>query len=551
MKKIVGQQVYQNIGFGKLWFLNHKEINISDANITDSNKEIIKLETVINKAIQELQHLYDKVVSDDLETAEIFEVHQMMLQDEDYIDAIKHLINEEHKSCAYAIKKASKNLEATFLSIDDDYLKARAADIRDISQRLINILFDKKISLPAEDGQYIIVSDDLLPSETLDLDLNRVAGFVMTEGSLNSHAAILARMKEIPTIVQAGIIDDSNENQKAILNSVDGLLYINPDQEIIDRMVQQKELLIETAKKLETLKTVETKTKDGHKISVMANISHSNDLDNVLKKGSEGVGLFRTEFLFINSDDYPTEEEQFIQYKKVLETMNPKPVVIRTMDIGTDKTADYFNLPDEENPALGYRAIRIALDRPEILMTQLRALLRASTFGHLCIMFPMITSVWEIKSLKTYIAKAEKQLKSEGVEIAPYEIGIMIETPAAALISDDLALEVDFFSVGTNDLTQYTLAVDRQNTNVRLYEDPTHKAVLRLIKLASDNIHKHENKWIGICGELAANPDLTDYFIGIGIDELSVSPTYILPLRASILEKDSTKAIQEALKKVK
>lgn len=546
MKTIKGLSVYKQIGFGKLLFINHKQNEIINDPIENIDAELLRFNNAKNQAIQELKKLYSQVLLDNGEdTAEIFEVHQMMIQDADYINDITHLI-KNNKSSEFAILNVSKKLQESFLSIEDEYLRARAADIRDISQRLINILQNKTISFPDNTSKFIIVSDDLLPSETLHLDLNRIAGFVMFEGSNSSHAAILARMKEIPTIIKTDLIDLKYEKNEAIINSVDGELYINPDKTTRDVMKYNYDNLYKKQLQLKQLKLVTTKTLDGVALKVMANISQSKDLKAVLSNGAEGVGLFRTEFLYINRSTYPSEDEQFEEYKKVLQEMNDRQVIIRTMDIGTDKTADYFKLPKENNPALGYRAIRISLDRSDILKTQLKALLRASVYGHLGIMFPMITSVWEIKELKEHLKNAQLELESESVPIGNYEIGIMIETPASALISDDLAKEVDFFSVGTNDLTQYTLAVDRQNAKVNQYENPKHKSILRLIAMASENIHKHPNKWIGICGELAADLDLTPFFISIGIDELSVSPTYILPLREKILSLKKTDCTQFA-----
>ncbi len=535
MEKIKGLPVYKDIGFGRLLFLNRDVIEIKDISTEDTHKELARFELAKNKALEELKSLYRYVLETNGEdAAEIFEVHQMMLLDDDFLDAIKATISEK-KTSEYAISKAAESLQETFLALDDHYLRARATDVKDISQRLLNILTNKTINLPDDDCKYIILSNDLLPSETLHLDMNKIAGFVMFEGSINSHAAILARMKEIPTIVQTSLIDSTYENKEAIIDSVDGVLYINPDDETKSSMKQSKVKLNQKQETLNELKKTKTLTKDGTSVHVMSNISHHSDVEQVLEKGSEGIGLFRTEFLFINQSTYPTEEEQFKEYKKVLSLMKDKQVIIRTMDIGTDKTADYFELPEENNPALGYRAIRISLDRPKILITQLRALLRATVFGNLGIMFPMITSVWEIQALKNHLREAEIALIKEGVTVNPYQIGIMIETPAAAIISDQLAKEVDFFSVGTNDLIQYTLAVDRQNNYVRQYENPTHTAILRLIEMASRNIHQYPNKWIGICGELGANLDLTEFFVGIGIDELSVSPAFVLPLREKIL----------------
>ncbi len=551
METIKGQQVYKAIGFGKLLFLDHKTHEINDEPIKDINQEIEIYLGVKEKVLLDLDTLYKTVLSKDGEdAAEIFEVHQMMINDEDFDNSIISYIRDK-KSCAYAIAETSKHLEKTFLSLDDEYFSARAADVRDISQRLLNKLFNKTITLPNGKQKWIIVSDDLLPSETLNLDIEKIAGFVMFEGSLTSHAAILSKMKQIPTIVQTKPIDTKYENYEAIIDGVDGLLYIEPNEETTNQMIEKHK---NTLKKHESLKQFFNKkslSKDGHEMKIMANISQFEDSKQAIEQGSDGIGLFRTEFLYINQSTYPTEDEQFIQYKKVLEVMNGKPVVIRTMDIGTDKTADYFNLPLENNPALGYRAIRISLDRPEILMTQLRALLRASSYGHLCIMFPMITSVWEIQMLKDYLKKAEHKLISQNIKISPYEVGIMIETPAAAIISDDLAQEVDFFSVGTNDLTQYTLAVDRQNTHVKSYGKPDHKAVLRLIKMASDAIHQYPNKWIGICGELASHEDLTAFFLGIKIDELSMSPSYVLPIRYQLSKIDMSQAHNEVIEKIK
>lgn len=541
MITIQGKGVYGAIAIGQLSFFQRGEIRVKRERVEDTGQELARFEKAKALAMEELSALYDKALREIGETnAQIFEIHQMMLEDLDYVDSITNIIENQHMNAEYAVAVTADNFAMMFSSMDDEYMKERAADVKDVSNRLLRC-FKQNGNTSAVAGEgMIICADDLAPSETVQLDKSKVLAFVTQNGSLNSHTAILARTMNIPAVIGAGTaLKAEYDGMTAIVDGFTGEVYIDPDDETMARLKEkQKEDEKQKALLLE-LKGKENVTLDGRKINIFANIGGLSDIGAVLVNDAGGIGLFRSEFLYLENSDFPTEELQFTTYKKVLESMAGRKVIIRTLDIGADKKIDYFKLDPEENPALGYRAIRICLTREEIFKTQLRALYRASVYGNLSIMFPMIISKEEILEIKEIIQKVKMELKAEGI---PYrddvEIGIMIETPAAAVISDILAPEVDFFSVGTNDLIQYTLAVDRQNPKLDKFYDPHHEAVLRLIQFAADSAHKY-GKWIGICGELGSDLSLTESFLKMGIDELSVSPSYILSLRDKVRKSSS------------
>lgn len=541
MITIQGKGVYGAIAIGQLSFFQRGEIRVKRERVEDTGQELARFEKAKAHAMEELSALYDKALREIGETnAQIFEIHQMMLEDLDYVDSITNIIENQHMNAEYAVAVTADNFAMMFSSMDDEYMKERAADVKDVSNRLLRCFKQNgNTSAVACEGM-IICADDLAPSETVQLDKSKVLAFVTQNGSLNSHTAILARTMNIPAVIGAGTaLKAEYDGMTAIVDGFTGEVYIDPDDETMARLKEkQKEDEKQKALLLE-LKGKENVTLDGRKINIFANIGGLSDIGAVLVNDAGGIGLFRSEFLYLENSDFPTEELQFTTYKKVLESMAGRKVIIRTLDIGADKKIDYFKLDPEENPALGYRAIRICLTREEIFKTQLRALYRASVYGNLSIMFPMIISKEEILEIKEIIQKVKMELKAEGI---PYrddvEIGIMIETPAAAVISDILAPEVDFFSVGTNDLIQYTLAVDRQNPKLDKFYDPHHEAVLRLIQYAADSAHKY-GKWIGICGELGSDLSLTESFLKMGIDELSVSPSYILSLRDKVRKSSS------------
>lgn len=535
MVTIQGKGVYGAVAIGQLLFFQRGEISVKRERVEDTEQEIQRFFKAKEAALEELKRLYDKALKEIGETnAQIFDIHQMMLEDADYIDSVTNIIEKQKLNAEYAVAVTADNFALLFSSMDDDYMKERAVDVKDVSNRLLRCFKGSKEVLTEGDG-LIICADDLAPSETVQLDKSKVLAFVTRQGSLNSHTAILARTMNIPAVIGAGDqLFSEYEGKTAVVDGFTGEVFVDPDEETLARLRnKQQEDLKEKALLLE-LKGKENITLDGRKINIYANIGGLADVGAVLVNDAGGIGLFRSEFLYLENSDFPTEEQQFTVYKKVLESMAGKKVIIRTLDIGADKKIDYFHLGEEENPALGYRAIRICLTEPEIFKTQLRALYRASVYGTLSIMFPMIISKEEVLSIKEIIEEVKNELKAEGI---PYsetvEIGIMIETPAAALISDHLAPEVDFFSVGTNDLIQYTLAADRQNPKLDNFCDPHHEAVLRLIAFAAENAHKH-GKWIGICGELGADTSLTERFLKMGIDELSVSPSYILKVRDQV-----------------
>ena len=536
MITLTGKSVFGGVAIGKISFYKRSEKTIKREHVEDTDAEYQRFKDAQKIALDQLKKLYDKAMADVGEAnAMIFEVHQMMLEDLDYVESIENIIKTQNVNAEYAIATTSDNFAQMFASMDDAYMQGRAADVKDISERLLGILSGTIDSIVQTDEPSIIAADDLAPSETVQLDKDKVLAFTTMYGSSNSHTAILARTMNIPAIIGLGeALTQEYDGKMAIVDGFTGIMYIDPDEKTMEEMKAKQQKDLEQKALLEQLKGKENITKEGQKINVYANIGNVADLGAVLKNDAGGIGLFRSEFLYLENETYPTEEQQFAVYKQVAETMAGKKVIIRTLDIGADKQVDYFNLDKEENPALGYRAIRICLTRPEIFKTQLRALYRAAVYGNLSIMFPMIISVAEVKKIKEIIEEVKDELKSEGI---PYkedvETGIMIETPASVMVSRELAKEVDFFSVGTNDLTQYTLAIDRQNSKLDEFYDPHHPAVLSMIKMAADNAHA-EGKWIGICGELGADLELTEEFLKMGLDELSVSPAMVLPLRKRI-----------------
>ena len=536
MITLTGKSVFGGVAIGKISFYKRSEKTIKREHVEDTDAEYQRFKDAQKIALDQLKKLYDKAMADVGEAnAMIFEVHQMMLEDLDYVESIENIIKTQNVNAEYAIATTSDNFAQMFASMDDAYMQGRAADVKDISERLLGILSGTIDSIVQTDEPSIIAADDLAPSETVQLDKDKVLAFTTMYGSSNSHTAILARTMNIPAIIGLGeALTQEYDGKMAIVDGFTGIMYIDPDEKTMEEMKAKQQKDLEQKALLEQLKGKENITKEGQKINVYANIGNVADLGAVLKNDAGGIGLFRSEFLYLENETYPTEEQQFAVYKQVAETMAGKKVIIRTLDIGADKQVDYFNLDKEENPALGYRAIRICLTRPEIFKTQLRALYRAAVYGNLSIMFPMIIFVAEVKKIKEIIEEVKDELKAEGI---PYkedvETGIMIETPASVMVSRELAKEVDFFSVGTNDLTQYPLALDRQNSKLDEFYDPHHPAVLSMIKMAADNAHA-EGKWIGICGELGADLELTEEFLKMGLDELSVSPAMVLPLRKRI-----------------
>lgn len=535
MKEYSGKTIFNGVAIGKILFYEKKEQQIKRVKTEDTNAEIKRYEVAKQKAIKQLKDLYDKALVDVGEAnAMIFDVHAMMLEDADYNDSVYNIINNECVNAEFAVATTGDNFSVMFAEMDDEYFKARAADVKDISERVIDVLSGNTSDNNIMSEPVIIVAKDLAPSETVQMDKTKLLGFVTKFGSSNSHTAILARTMNIPALI--GIEIDSEWNGKtAVIDGRRGLLFIEPDEDTLEKYKAEIEKDEEAKKLLTNLKGLKDETLDGKQIKLYANIGSVADVANVLANDATGIGLFRSEFLYLEKTDYPTEEEQFQVYKTVVQNMAGKKVVIRTLDIGADKQVDYFNMDKEENPAMGYRAIRICLDRLDIFKTQLRALYRASAFGSVAIMFPMIISVDEVTKIKKICEEIKAELSSGGIDYGDVELGIMIETPASVMISDLLAKEVDFFSIGTNDLTQYTLAIDRQNSKLDNIYDSHHEAVLRMIKMVIDNGHK-EGIWVGICGELGADTTLTETFIKMGIDELSVSPSFILPIRKIIRE---------------
>ena len=538
MITIQGKSVFGGVSIGKLMFYKRNEKVIKREHISDADAEWKRFEAAKGQAVDQLKELYEKALEDVGEAnAMIFEIHQMMLEDLDYLESIENIIRSQEVNAEYAVATTADNFAQMFASMDDAYMQGRAADVKDVSERVLDILCGVSAGVKEMTEPCIIAADDLAPSETVQLDKSKVLGFATMYGSANSHTAILARTMNIPAVIGLGeTLSSQYDGKMAVIDGFTGILYVDPDEETLARMQEKRAKDLEQKELLNQLKGKENVTRSGQKINVYANIGNVSDLGAVLKNDAGGIGLFRSEFLYLENSTFPTEEQQFAVYKQVAESMAGKKVIIRTLDIGADKQVDYFNLDKEENPALGYRAIRICLTRPEIFKTQLRALYRAAVYGNLSIMFPMIISVSEVKKIKEIIAQVQAELKAEGI---PYkedvELGVMIETPAAVMISRELAKEVDFFSVGTNDLTQYTLAIDRQNAKLDKFYDPHHPAVLAMIKMAADNAHA-EGAWIGICGELGADLELTEEFLKMGLDELSVSPAMVLPLRKRIRE---------------
>ena len=542
MRILKGTGVCGGIAFGKLYLFSKTEKTVKRTHVEDTESEISRFEKAQQEALEQLEALHDKALAEVGEAnAMIFEIHQMMLCDEDYLNSIRSIISDQGINAETAVAVTADNFAEMFSSMDDEYMKERAADVKDISERVIGILSGTGNVGTDYSEPVIIAAEDLAPSETVQLDKSKILAFVTEKGSSNSHTSILARTMNIPAVVGVEGLMDRNDGMKdAIVDGGTGTIYIEPDETTVSQMREKREDDIRRREMLDRLKNVNPVTKDGQEILLYANIGTPDDLPLVYANGGQGVGLFRSEFIYLESDHYPTEDEQFAVYKKSLEKMAGKRVVIRTLDIGADKQVDYFDMPKEENPAMGVRAIRICLNRPEIFRTQLRALLRASAYGKLAIMFPMITSVDEVKRIKAIVEDVKSELRSEEIKFDEnIELGIMIETPAAAIVSDRLAKEVDFFSVGTNDLTQYTLAIDRQNSEAEKFCDTHHESILRFIKIAADNAHAN-GIWIGICGELGADISLTEFFLSIGIDELSVSPGKIPELKNKVIETDVT-----------
>lgn len=536
MEKVIGKVVQSGIAIGRIKVFSSGEKNDIQYDIEDSEQEIKRVLDAISKAQAELQELYDAAIQKaGEEAALIFEVHGMMLEDEDYLDNIKEIISSEKKNAEYAVKQTAASFSEMFATMDDEYMSARAADIIDVSDRLIRVLSGKSGSGVKLSESTIIVAKDLTPSETIQLDRSMIEAFVTTEGSVTSHTSILARTMNIPALIQSDAKNyEEFDGKEAIVDASAGILIVDPDNETLEHYEKLKKAHEKEKEVLSSFIGKETRTADGRKINLYANVGNLDDISFAKENDAEGIGLFRSEFLFLGRNDYPTEEEQFQTYKQAAELMGDKKIIIRTCDIGADKKVDYFKLDEEENPALGYRAIRICLDRVDFFKTQLKAIYRAALYGNISIMYPMIISVDEIRRIKGIVEEVKRELKEANV---PYkediEQGVMIETPAAAIISDILAKEVDFFSIGTNDLTQYTLAVDRQNPKLEATLDTHHQALIRLIEMTAQNAHDN-GIWVGICGELGADLDLTETFLKIGIDELSVSPGMLLKLREKI-----------------
>ena len=542
MLKFSGSSVFGGVAIGKLAIFQKNENKVERRHIEDAEQEIARFEKAKEEALKQLQGLYDKALKDVGEAnAMIFEVHQMMLEDLDYQDSIHYMIKEQQINAEYAVAQTSDNFAEMFAAMDDAYMQGRAADVRDISERLISILAGTQSSLGTFDEPVVIVAEDLAPSETVQFEKDKLLAIVTQQGSANSHTAILARTMDIPAIIQADIgLNPEYNGKTVIVDGFTGEIYIDPDEETRKTMEAKLADCIAEKELLQELKGKEDVTLDGKQLKLYANIGNPGDVANVLRNDAKGIGLFRSEFLYLESNDFPTEEEQFKAYKAVAENMAGKKVIIRTLDIGADKTVDYFKLDKEENPAMGYRAIRICLKQPEIFKTQLRALYRASNFGQIAIMFPMIISVEEVRKIKEIVAEVKKELTDLSIPFKDVELGVMIETPAAVLVSDELAKEVDFFSIGTNDLTQYTLAIDRQNAKLGDFYNPHHKAILRMIETVVKHAHA-AGIWAGICGELGADLSLTETFLKMGVDELSVSPAMVLRVRKIVRETDTSK----------
>lgn len=536
MQVIQGKSIFGGIAIGPITFFAKEQNQVKRTKVEDAAAEVARYEAAVVSAQEQLGGLYEKALKEVGESgAQIFEVHQMMLEDDDYNESVKSIIETQMVNAEYAVATTGDNFASMFASMDDEYFQARAVDMKDISERVINVLMGVG-EAKSWDEPSIIVAEDLAPSETVQFDKSKLLGFVTRLGSSNSHTAILARTMNIPALIQIDIQEEWN-GKLGIIDGFTGEFYIDPEPEVLEKYKAKKAEQEEHRKLLAEQKGKPTVTKSGKAIKLFANIGSVSDLPAAMSNDAGGIGLFRSEFLYLESGDYPTEDEQFKAYKMVAETMAGKKVIIRTLDIGADKQVDYFNLDKEENPAMGLRAIRICLTRPEIFKTQLRAILRASAYGNIAVMYPMIISVEEVRKIKSIMEEVKAELEEAGIQYGQVEQGIMIETPASVIISDLLAQEVDFFSIGTNDLTQYTLAIDRQNAKLDEFYNPHHEAVLRMIEMVVDNAHK-AGIWAGICGELGADMELTERFMAMGVDELSVSPTFIYPVRQIIREYD-------------
>ena len=544
MKKFTGKGVYGAVAMGKISLFKKQDTLIQRTSVTDTEAEKARVEAAKAAASEQLQAIYEKALKEVGETnAQIFEIHMMMLEDDDYNESIQNIIDTQKVNAEYAVSITADNFAEMFSAMDDAYMQARAADVRDISDRIIANLTGNVAVQEDSDEKRIICADDLAPSETVSLDKDKVLAFVTAHGSSNSHTAILARNMNIPAVIGVGsdFLKEVQDGTEAIVDGFTGEIFVEPDEATRQRLLEKQRADEEKKRLLLELKGKENVTKDGTKVNIYANIGSVDNIGAVLLNDAGGIGLFRSEFLYLENNDYPNEEQQFLAYKRVLESMAGKKVIIRTLDIGADKQVDYFHLKKEDNPAMGYRAIRICLTRPEIFKTQLRALYRASIYGNLGVMFPMITSVSELEKILAICEEVKAELREQGVTYSDtMELGIMIETPAAAIISDRLAPMVDFFSVGTNDLTQYTLACDRQNPDIEPFIDTHHEAILRLIEMSAKNAHAN-GAWIGICGELAADTTLTETFLRMGIDELSVSPAFVLKVRDAVRNVDLRK----------
>ena len=542
MKKYTGKSVFAGVAIGKVVLIDKGQQQVKRRKIEDTVHEVVRYQEACEKAKEELACLYDKALREVGESgAAIFEIHQMMLDDDDYIESVKNIIDTQMVNAEYAVAQTGDNFSQMFSAMDDEYMRGRAADVKDITERIINILMDSRKGGINSEEPVIVLAEDLAPSETVQMDKSKILSFVSEKGSVNSHTSILARTMGIPALIGVDIpLDESIDGHMGIVDGNNGCIYIDPDDETLEIMRKEQKKDSEKKELLLQLKGKEDITLDGIHIRLYANIGNIKDVVNVLNNDAAGIGLFRSEFIYLERDTYPTEEEQFSIYRKVAESMAGKPVIIRTLDIGADKQASYFDLGKEENPALGLRAIRICLQRPEIFKTQLRALYRASAYGNISIMYPMITSVSEVDRIKDIEQEVKEELSRDGISIGNPKTGIMIETPAAVMISRELAKKVDFFSIGTNDLTQYTLAIDRQNSNLDEFYDSHHPAVLEMIRMVVENAHK-EGIWAGICGELGADTTLTKEFISMGVDELSVSAGKLLAIRKIIRETDTSK----------
>ena len=541
MRVYSGKSVFRGIAIGKISVYRKNEQQVKRVRTEDTKGELARYEVAKAAAVEQLQELYQKALKEVGEAnAAIFEIHQMMLDDGDYNESVENIIETQKVNAEYAVAVTGDNFAQMFRAMDDDYMRERAADVKDISERVLSVLHGGQKRKVVTDEPVIIVADDLAPSETVQLEKDMVLSFVTVHGSVNSHTAILARTMAIPALIgtEELPLDDTVDGKLAVVDGLNGKIYVEPDAQTLEEMKKRRQAELEKKELLQLLKGKENVTLDGKKIMLYANIGNIKDLATVIQNDAGGIGLFRSEFIYLEKDRYPTEEEQFSIYKTAVETMAGKRVIIRTLDIGADKQCEYFKMDKEENPALGYRAIRICLTRPEIFKTQLRALFRASAYGNLAIMYPMITSLWEVKRIKEIVEEVKAELNAEQLEFGNPQQGIMIETPAAVMMSGELAKEVDFFSIGTNDLTQYTLAIDRQNPKLDKFYDAHHPAVLSMIRMTVENAHK-AGIWAGICGELGADTSLTKEFLAMGVDELSVSPGSILPIRKIILETDT------------